>query len=132
MENVFYFFFLIMKEMKCSSVLRKLNALVVSYTRATMHIINFIVFDLIRPRLGPEFYNTRDEYANHYTTEVFFNCFMVCCYWQTQKSNIYCLRKLTNDNIKYIFFIVIKRKFKQWWWTIAPISTKRGTTSHHN
>ena len=41
-ENVFDFFFLIMTEMKCSSVLRELNALVASYTGVTMHIIKFI------------------------------------------------------------------------------------------
>ena len=38
----FDFFFLIVTEMKCSSVLWELNALVASYTEVPLHIIKFI------------------------------------------------------------------------------------------
>ena len=39
---------------------------------------------------------------------------------------------LVSSSISFSVLRIMKRKFKQWWSTIQPISTKRTTTSHRN
>ena len=76
------------------------------YLPKKQHNTNFLFFDVTRPRLEPTIYCSRNEYANHYTTDV-----VLYIYWRLNRKKKIMTEIYIKIQLHLLYYMWAKSKF---------------------